>query len=160
MRLSRQSCVAWHDEIHCIHSRLDVEDSSSRKENVEILGYFPLSESRNRLLIEIQQISRLKGIQNQKKGVCNLGNLENTFVMTASKRVMPFLLVDQTDRLDTGLAEKLRWLKWCYLWRCSRKTDRMKVITTVRIILGKRSRKVPFMSIKRFLQRLTVCKLY
>ena len=40
------------------------------------------------------------------KKVCNVGNLANTFAVAASKQILPFLLVDQAERLDTRLMER------------------------------------------------------
>ena len=50
-----------------------------------------------------------------EKVVCNLGNLANTFEVAASKQLLPFVLVDQAQRLDTGLAEKFRLIEMWYL---------------------------------------------
>ena len=54
-------------------------------------------------------------MQNPKKKACNVDNLANMFEVAASKQLMPFVLVDQAQRLDTGLAEKFRLLERWYL---------------------------------------------
>ena len=76
--------------------------------------------------------------------VCYFGNLARAIEMAVSKHLIPFLSVEQA----CGKAgwTSIRLLKRWYLWKCSRKTDRMKVITIVEILIVKRTRKAPFIS--------------
>ena len=72
---------------------------------------------------EIQQISQSQGTQNLTK-VCNLGNLANTFEKAASKQLVPFLLVDQAQRSDTGHVEKFRLSKsWTGIFESALKNE-------------------------------------
>ena len=98
--------------------------------------------------------------------VCNLGILANAFEMTASGTTNAFLFVDQAQRLDTGFAENLVEDHFGYFKEDTfqrdieiKKKKKMTVITTVRIIMVKRNRKVPFISSKKFLWCLTLRKL-
>ena len=77
-----------------------------------------------------------RNAKREKKG-CNLGNPANAFVMATSKQ----LLVDQAQRLDTGLVEKLVENLFGFFRDDAFEKDRIKVITTVKIIITERSRK-------------------
>ena len=56
-------------------------------------------------LIFDARFSRFHGRKERK--IREKGNLANIFEVAASKQLLPFLLVDHAQRLDTGLAE--RW---------------------------------------------------
>ena len=73
----------------------------------------------------------------REKKVCNLGNPANAFMMATSKQ----LLVDQAQRLDTGLVEKLVENLFGFFRDDAFEKDRIKVIATVKIIIIERNRK-------------------
>ena len=75
----------------------------------------PFSESRNGFLVRDSADFTVERNAKSKKKACNLDNLANMFEVAASKQLMPFVLVDQAQRLDTGLAEKFRLLERWYL---------------------------------------------
>ena len=77
-----------------------------------------------------------RNAKREKKG-CNLGNPANAFVMATSKQ----LLVDQAQRLDTGLVEKLVENLFGFFRDDAFEKDRIKVIATVKIIIIERNRK-------------------
>ena len=75
-----------------------------------------------------------RNAKREKKG-CNLGNPANAFVMATSKQ----LLVDQAQRLDTGLVEKLVENLFGFFRDGAFEKDRIKVIATVKIIIIERN---------------------
>ena len=66
----------------------------------------------------------------KEKKVCNLGNPANAFVMATSKQ----LLVDQAQRLDTGLLEKLVENLFGFFRDGAFEKDRIKVIATGKLL--------------------------
>ena len=75
-----------------------------------------------------------RNAKREKKG-CNLGNPANAFVMATSKQ----LLVDQAQRLDTGLGEKLVENLFGFFRDGAFEKDTIKAITTVKIIIIERN---------------------
>ena len=79
-------------------------------------GCVPFGESKNRFLIrDSVELTVQRNAKSQWR-FCNLGNFENTFKMASSKQLNPSVLVDQAQRLDTGLAGELVEHRFC----CSR----------------------------------------
>ena len=93
--------------------------------------------------------------------VCNLGILANAFEMAASETTYAFSPCwSDTEIRDRICGKVLVTLKSSFERDIEiQKKNKMTVITIVRIIMIKQNRKVPFISSKKFLWRLTLGKL-
>ena len=91
--LEKKHCPVWHAKCSLTVSF----------RGLETLVEFGSRQIQGICWSEIKQISQFKGTQKREKKGCNLGNPANAFVMATSKQ----LLVDQAQRLDTELVEKL-----------------------------------------------------
>ena len=127
--LEKKHCPVWH-------AKCSLTVSFRGLETLVVFGLRQI-QLQGIFWSEIQQISQFKGTQKKEKKGCNLGNPANAFVMATSKQI----LVDQAQRLDTGLVEKLVENLFGFFWDGGFEKDRIKVIATGKIIIIERNRK-------------------